>query len=514
MSRKLVCMLGVVLFCTTVLMAAPENAVVEKKVQDVDGRTGMVPSFSKSVEAMAPIITPRTEGASGAGMRGGDIVWDNYPDGFNNAVTMSQEISAYALKVAIVDDFMLPDAFDLTGYFWEMGWWNPDTTPPAAWPPSITLTIYSDVAGEPYGNTGTYTDPEPFALYNVTIPWASVTVTNVANRTAHCEVDMSYTVAANTRYWIGMYVNEGFPPQYGYAGCINLWGVTARYASEYFENPYWTDLGEDIPWGLRGECLNPAAECGNGVRECLEECDGTDDAECPGDCLGDCTCDYQVCVLDPPACIAGETEPCDDDIGTEENAGCSFDAPGPYTAESTLQCGVTVCGTAWDAEGVGRDIDQYNVVLPSDTIMTVTFKAEFPVYCGFLEYNEGDEGSGSCDDTSGYWYPHSTPKCMERTFSNVQTGSDGECVPSGTYFLQILVNPDQGQRFPCAMPPGFGENDYYITLDCAPCSIIRCPEDSLFSQPAQGGDSDYWYASASDEYYTLTWYENFDDVLR
>ena len=52
-----------------------------------------------------------------------------------------------------------------------------------------------------------------------------------------------------------------------------------------------------------------------------------------------------------------------------------------------------------------------------------------------------------------------------------------------------------------------------MTLDCEPCTIIACPEDSLFSQPARGGDSDYWYASGSDEYYTLTWYENFYDVL-
>jgi glucose/arabinose dehydrogenase len=36
----------------------------------------------------------------------------------------------------------------------------------------------------------------------------------------------------------------------------------------------------------------PCSECGDNLREGFEECDGTDDAACPGTCLEDCTCPY------------------------------------------------------------------------------------------------------------------------------------------------------------------------------------------------------------------------------
>ena len=47
--------------------------------------------------------------------------------------------------------------------------------------------------------------------------------------------------------------------------------------------------------------------CGDGVREGREECDGADDAFCPGRCLADCTCDREGCFpcpdpVPPPPC--------------------------------------------------------------------------------------------------------------------------------------------------------------------------------------------------------------------
>ena len=53
-----------------------------------------------------------------------------------------------------------------------------------------------------------------------------------------------------------------------------------------------------------------------------------------------------------------------------------------------MQCGVTVCGHSWLTDWA-VDYDQYAVVLPTDQIMTVTFEAEFPAFCGFFGLQRG-----------------------------------------------------------------------------------------------------------------------------
>lgn len=44
------------------------------------------------------------------------------------------------------------------------------------------------------------------------------------------------------------------------------------------------------PGLCQGNCTCPQPECGNDIKEADEECDGTDDAACPGACETDCTC--------------------------------------------------------------------------------------------------------------------------------------------------------------------------------------------------------------------------------
>ncbi len=57
----------------------------------------------------------------------------------------------------------------------------------------------------------------------------------------------------------------------------------------------------------QGNCGGDLPDCGDNVREGTEECDGTDDAACPGECRGDCTCPPTgACCVDE-VCVATVT---------------------------------------------------------------------------------------------------------------------------------------------------------------------------------------------------------------
>ncbi len=67
---------------------------------------------------------------------------------------------------------------------------------------------------------------------------------------------------------------------------------------EYGEDCDGTDDAA-CPGQCNGSCECPPPVCGNDVAESGEACDGTDDAACPGQCQGDCTCPA-------PACSSGD----------------------------------------------------------------------------------------------------------------------------------------------------------------------------------------------------------------
>jgi len=78
--------------------------------------------------------------------------------------------------------------------------------------------------------------------------------------------------------------------------------------------------------------------CGDNVRECIdEECDGTDDANCPGRCLADCTCDrpFDACD-DPRPVVNGANGPYLTDGGFYT-----------YTADTAFTS-VNTCGSDYD----------------------------------------------------------------------------------------------------------------------------------------------------------------------
>jgi len=227
--------------------------------------------------------------------------------------------------------------------------------------------------------------------------------------------------------------------------------------------------------------VNTLAVCGNGIREGTEQCDGTDNANCLGTaCKSDCTCS---CVVTCPGGAHIENEPC----GASVNGSCP-------NAES-IACGVPVCGTSYSTTST-RDTDWYKVTTTGYTKYTMTITAEFGVIAGLAEYNPGYEGSGNCNETTGYISPYMTAgPCEEKTL-NIP------CMPGGIYWFWVSKG---WEDWPCSNP--YGEIDYVMTVDCVPCYSF-CPANTLFGQPVAGADES-WTAGVSDFDFGYIRYEEF-----
>lgn len=84
--------------------------------------------------------------------------------------------------------------------------------------------------------------------------------------------------------------------------------------------------------------------CGNGVNESGEQCDGADDAACPGACGSDCSCPAPVCGNG----IVESGEQCD---------GASASACPTGSCESDCSCSAPVCGNGVAEAGEACDGD-------------------------------------------------------------------------------------------------------------------------------------------------------------
>ncbi len=173
------------------------------------------------------------------------------------------------------------------------------------------------------------------------------------------------------------------------------------------------------------------------------------------DCIPEFTltiAEWEECVVTCPSGASDEGEDCIPDDGDDvTNGGCLNDPP----IFGSLTCGETICGTAntylFGTDNY-RDTDWYELILTEATRVTLNFESEFPAIFGYVEYNEGFEGSGSCDDLSGYVNP----------VVDVLACAPGELVvdlTAGTWW--VFVAPDVFEGIECD-----GTNEYVLSATC------------------------------------------------
>ena len=166
-------------------------------------------------------------------------------------------------------------------------------------------------------------------------------------------------------------------------------------------------------------------------------------------------CDLPPCQLEAPKGSIREGE---DNCGLPDtfNGGCNLDPP----LFSPIHCGDTIFGSG-AFNGATRDTDWYQLELNQETDITFTVTAEFDAVIGVIEYNPGFEGSGNCDDISGFINPAATPFACEE-------GSVMATLGPGIWWL--FVAPDFTNTETCPA-------EYIATLEGVDCGQPPCPAD-------------------------------------
>ena len=176
------------------------------------------------------------------------------------------------------------------------------------------------------------------------------------------------------------------------------------------------------------------------------------------------TCSDPGCQLDCPPGSVPEPEPC----GQDTNGGCGA-VPGPVF--SPVNCGETLCGTAWHDAATGtRDTDWYELILTEAGRLTWQLRAEFAPQMMLI-----DAGSGDCLDYVVIDYG-SGDECEAVTLTSV--------VGAGTYWLWIAPDLTLNGDVNC------GVNDlYYMTVTCTDpnCDLTR-PVGAVFEMEDCGLD--------------------------
>jgi hypothetical protein len=154
------------------------------------------------------------------------------------------------------------------------------------------------------------------------------------------------------------------------------------------------------------------------------------------------------CILECPDGAYTEAEACGDDT----NGGCNMTVPG----FEPIALDVPICGKVW-FDGSTRDTDWYEYIADGPIDLVFEGSSEFVAVIGLSQYVEGTEGSGNCDDGTGYISPFTQ-------IEDCQEGSIDVSLPNaGIYWFFVSLDFDLNDVILCGDEDGL-ENDYVVLL--------------------------------------------------
>lgn len=182
-----------------------------------------------------------------------------------------------------------------------------------------------------------------------------------------------------------------------------------------------------------GADLNGGCNGGSGSSTCCSP------QRFPG--CDDVICQDTVCALDPFCCESVWDALCADQAATVCPELCS-------TLFTPIECGQTICGSAW-ADGGTRDTDWYELVLTSPATITMSIESQLPMVIGVV--NTG--GIPDCGLATALDPFLLVPPCSpDNSFTVV--------LPAGVHWLFAATSTFDGH--PCIG----AENEYVVEVGC------------------------------------------------
>ena len=415
--KTLVCILGVVLWCTTAVMAGSGPPTTDKAPASTATPTANSQAMESPARALtADKLTARLPAAKQGGQTSRqDVIWDNYPGGYVGNLYSSQLDIVYPFHSQAADDFILEWEYAVMDVHWVGGYWNqtpviPNTT-------AFHIMFYADdgTGNAPVGAGAA--DPTPMALAHYNMPIASVLVVPLGGDMYEYSVDLpdAFVAAPGVKYWIAIQSENVFVPQWGITDSTTAQLAPGVQGFPLLGTNYWLGVVPDLAFKLTGECVTPGI-CGNGTLECPEECDSPDDAACPGMCYPagheeQCTCmppDGACCIALTCEFDSDETT-CVDEFGGDWYPGESCEAVPPFECPAPP---MGACCYEYEEVIYCQTVDQE----ACDAVPGLWYEGEIcvedggdfvcPTYCDgedVIYHNGGPTGSTSlaCDRRAG-----------------------------------------------------------------------------------------------------------------
>ena len=217
--------------------------------------------------------------------------------------------------------------------------------------------------------------------------------------------------------------------------------------------------------------IDDTAGCGNGLQSSFTgdlkagtyfvTVEGINQAACGNYVLGIST----ACIVEPPKGASDEGEPdCGLPVDTV-NSGCN-DLVNLLFGETF--CGDVIAGSTAD-DTATRDTDWFTLIVEENTTVNLSMFAENDINFGFIQYNEGAEGSGDCADISGFVSPFGSPLACSK-------GDVSADLTPGTWWIWVGGNFD-GVDCP---------SNYVLSVECE--GGADCPWDLSGDGTVNGTD--------------------------
>jgi hypothetical protein len=170
-----------------------------------------------------------------------DVIWQMDPvSGGGGNAWCSEYIPNYSITCYAADDFNVSSSYDIYAIDWYGGYWNGSGAFTNAY-----VLFYNDSGGSP-GASPVYTYAATYSECGETLQWS--TSWGAVYSYSLDPID-TFSITGGTTYWVCVYVDLNFPPQWGLYDSSEYYGSEIKQQSSYFfGDNNWHGTGYGTSW--------------------------------------------------------------------------------------------------------------------------------------------------------------------------------------------------------------------------------------------------------------------------